>query len=171
MKAYLLERAIFSSLRKFKEFGIIFLSRLRRVVFARLLHNHSSSRPFLQTSSGHSRLLINLLDTTDSNAYINASDWNQNTPLCFSAGGDAVWLSSQLLSSHCVSQDCPQKKSILRTFGNLRSNHTVKFAKGTWPNIKIRERKGPSLGVMQKCYLSSEFRGLQKLRKEHETKR
>ena len=28
-------------------------------------------------------------------------------------------------------------------------NHTIKFSKGTWHHIKIRERKGPSRGVIR----------------------
>ena len=50
----------------------------------------------------------------------------------------------------CVSQDDPQKKSILREVGKLGSNHTVKFSKGTSHAAKTQERKGPSQGVMQK---------------------
>ena len=33
----------------------------------------------------------------------------------------------------------------------LGSKHTVKFLKGTWHQFKIRERKGPSRGIIQKC--------------------
>ena len=33
----------------------------------------------------------------------------------------------------------------------MGSNHTVKFSMGTWHHIEIRERKGPSRGVTQKC--------------------
>ena len=39
-------------------------------------------------------------------------------------------------------------------FGKLEklgSKHTVKFSEGTRHRVKIRERKGPSQGVMQKC--------------------
>ena len=43
----------------------------------------------------------------------------------------------------CVSQDSHPRKSVLREPGNLGSKHTVKFSKGTWHQIKIRERKGP----------------------------
>ena len=35
--------------------------------------------------------------------------------------------------------------------GRLGSKRTVKFSKGTVHPIKIRERKGPSRGVIQKC--------------------
>ena len=37
--------------------------------------------------------------------------------------------------------------------GQLGSKHIVKFSKGTWRKIKIRERKGSSLGIIQKCAL------------------
>ena len=58
----------------------------------------------------------------------------------------------RLFQLGCVSQDYPQKKkSILREVGKLGSKHAVVFSKGTWHHIKIRERKGPSQGVMQKC--------------------
>ena len=32
----------------------------------------------------------------------------------------------------------------------LGSKHAVKFSKGTWHQLKIRERKGPSRGIIQK---------------------
>ena len=51
----------------------------------------------------------------------------------------------------CVSQDSYPRKSILREPGMLRSKHTVRFSKGTWHQIKIRKRKGPSRGIIQKC--------------------
>ena len=51
----------------------------------------------------------------------------------------------------CVSHDSYPRKSILRESGMLGSKHTVKFSKGTWHEIKIRERKGPSRGIIQKC--------------------
>ena len=35
--------------------------------------------------------------------------------------------------------------------GKLGSNRTIKLSKGTWHHIKIRERKGPSRGIIQKC--------------------
>ena len=50
-----------------------------------------------------------------------------------------------------VSPDSHPRKSILRKEGNLGSDHAVKFSKSTWNHIKIQERKGPSLGVVQKC--------------------
>ena len=50
----------------------------------------------------------------------------------------------------CVSQNSHPRKSNPREEGQLRSNHTVNFSKGTWHHIKIRERKGPSRGVIQK---------------------
>ena len=51
----------------------------------------------------------------------------------------------------CVSQDSHPSKSVPRKEGQLGSNHTVQFSKGTWHNKKNRERKGPSPGVIQKC--------------------
>ena len=46
----------------------------------------------------------------------------------------------------CVSQDTePPKKSIRRRSGQLGSHCTVKFSKGTWHHMKIRESKGVSL--------------------------
>ena len=33
----------------------------------------------------------------------------------------------------------------------LGSKHAVKLPKGTWHQIKIRDRKGPSRGLVQKC--------------------
>ena len=37
-----------------------------------------------------------------------------------------------------------------REEGKLGSKHAVKFSRGTWHQIKIRERKGPSRGIMLK---------------------
>ena len=51
----------------------------------------------------------------------------------------------------CVSQDSYPKKSFLREPGKLGTKHAVKFSQGTWHQIKIRERKGPSRGIIQKC--------------------
>ena len=50
----------------------------------------------------------------------------------------------------CVSRS-PSETSIPQTVEKLESNHTFKLCKGTWHHIKIRERKGPSRGVDQKC--------------------
>ena len=50
-----------------------------------------------------------------------------------------------------MSQDSYPRKSILREPGMLGSKHAVKFSKGTWHQIKIRARKGPSRGLIQKC--------------------
>ena len=41
----------------------------------------------------------------------------------------------------CVSQDSFPRKTILRESGKLGSKHAVKFAKGTWHQIKIREER------------------------------
>ena len=52
----------------------------------------------------------------------------------------------------CVSQDSHPRKSIMpREEGKLDQNVPSIFSKGTWHRMKIRERKGPSPGVIQKC--------------------
>ena len=51
----------------------------------------------------------------------------------------------------CVSQDSYPRKSTLREEGKLGSKHTVQVSKGTWHQIKVRERKGPSRGIIPKC--------------------
>ena len=51
----------------------------------------------------------------------------------------------------CVSQDSHTSKSFPRNARKWGSNHTVKFSKGTWQDIKIRDRKGSSRGIIQKC--------------------
>ena len=51
----------------------------------------------------------------------------------------------------CVSQDSCPRKSFLREPGKLGSKHAVNFSKSMWHQIKIRERKGPSRGIIQKC--------------------
>ena len=51
----------------------------------------------------------------------------------------------------CVSQDSYPRKCILRERGKLGSTRAVKFSKSTWHRIKIRERKGPSRGIIPKC--------------------
>ena len=50
----------------------------------------------------------------------------------------------------CVSQNFNPRKSILREPGKLGTKHSAKFSKGTWHQIKTRERKGPPRGVIQK---------------------
>ena len=50
----------------------------------------------------------------------------------------------------CVSQDSSPRKSILREPGMLGSKHAVKFSKGAWHQIKLRDRKGPSRGIIPK---------------------
>ena len=54
----------------------------------------------------------------------------------------------------CVSQNSDPKKSILRKAGQVRLNasagHTIKFSGRTLYEIRIRERKGPSRGVIKK---------------------
>ena len=50
----------------------------------------------------------------------------------------------------CVSQGSYPRKSIQREPEKLGSKHTVNFSKGTWHQIKNRERKGPSRGFFPK---------------------
>ena len=51
----------------------------------------------------------------------------------------------------CVSQDSYPRKFILREQGKLKSKHTVIFSTGTQHQIKNREKKGPSRGIIQNC--------------------
>ena len=64
-------------------------------------------------------------------------------------GSDAILKESTQLG--CASRDSYPRKSILREPGRLGSKHAVKFSTGTWHQIKIRERNGPSRGIIQKC--------------------
>ena len=54
----------------------------------------------------------------------------------------------------CVSQNSDPKKSILRKAGQTRlyasAGHAFKFSGRTWYEVQIREREGPSRGVIQK---------------------
>ena len=54
----------------------------------------------------------------------------------------------------CASQNSDPKKSIMRKAGQTRlgasAGHTIKFSERTWYQIQMRERKGPSQGVIQK---------------------
>ena len=45
------------------------------------------------------------------------------------------------------------RKSVPREPGKLGTRHAVTFSKGTWDQIKIRERKGPSQSIIRKCAL------------------
>ena len=56
-----------------------------------------------------------------------------------------------VLQVGCVSQDSYPRKSIPSGKGKFGSKHAVKFFKGTWHQIKIRERNGPSRGIIPKC--------------------
>ena len=51
----------------------------------------------------------------------------------------------------CVSQDSYPRKSILREPGMLGAKHAIEFSKSSWHQIKNRERKGPSRGIILKC--------------------
>ena len=68
--------------------------------------------------------------------------------------GDAkgsVAILKESIQFGCVSQNFSPRKSILREPGKLGTKHAVKFSKSTAHQIIIRERKGPSRGVIQKC--------------------
>ena len=62
-----------------------------------------------------------------------------------------VAMLKELAQMNCVSQDPHPKKSTLRKEGELGSIHKIQFSRSTWHHFKIRERKGPSLGIIQKC--------------------
>ena len=50
-----------------------------------------------------------------------------------------------------VSFDRSDFTVILREDGKLGSNHIANFSKATMRHAKIREKKGPSQGIIQKC--------------------
>ena len=64
---------------------------------------------------------------------------------------DSVALFWESIQVGCVSEGAHPRKSIQRKEGKFGSDLTVKFSKGTWHHIQIREGKGPSRGVIQKC--------------------
>ena len=51
----------------------------------------------------------------------------------------------------CVSQDSYPICSTLREDGKFGSKRAVKFSKGTWHQITVRARKGPSRGTIPNC--------------------
>ena len=55
------------------------------------------------------------------------------------------------LHNLCISRSLSEKIYILRATGKLGSRHVVEFSKDTWNQIKIRKRKDPSRGIIQKC--------------------
>ena len=63
----------------------------------------------------------------------------------------SVALMKEFIQLGCVFEDSYPRQSILRQQGKLGSKHAVKFSKGTWHQIKYRERKGPSRGIIQRC--------------------
>ena len=72
----------------------------------------------------------------------------------------------------CVSLNSDPKKSTLRKAGQMSLNasegHALKFSGRTWYEVQIRERKGPSRGVIQKKVNSmNEILARRSLRKEH----
>ena len=65
----------------------------------------------------------------------------------------SVAMLNESLQLACEAQDSCPRKSILHKEGKLGSKHAVKFFQGTWHQIKIRERKGPSRGIIPTCEL------------------
>ena len=63
----------------------------------------------------------------------------------------SVALSKESTQLGCVSQESYPRKSIPREPGMLGSKHTVKLSRGTWHQIKNREREGSSRGSIRKC--------------------
>ena len=66
----------------------------------------------------------------------------------------------------CMSHDSPQRKSILRENGKLRSNHTLKLSKPRYVTQKLGKRRIHRRESIRIGNLRSEFRGLQKSMKE-----
>ena len=63
----------------------------------------------------------------------------------------SVALLKESIQLGCVAQDSHPRQSTQRKEGKLRSNHAARFSKRhVAPQIKIRERKGPSRGIIQK---------------------
>ena len=69
----------------------------------------------------------------------------------FSGAKGSVALLKEATQLGCVSHDSYPRKSLLREEEKLGSKHAVKFSKGTWHQIIIRERVGPPRGTIQKC--------------------
>ena len=63
----------------------------------------------------------------------------------------SVAILKQCIQLGCVSHNSYPRKSVPREPGKLGTNRAIKFSKGTWHQIKIRERKGPSQDIFQKC--------------------
>ena len=75
----------------------------------------------------------------------------------------SVALLKEPIQLGCVSQDSYPRKSVPRESGKLGSKRNVKFYTGTWHQIKIRKRKRPSRGIIQKCALHQRSRCAPKL--------
>ena len=56
------------------------------------------------------------------------------------AAKGSVAILKEYIQVGCVSQDSYPRKSILHKSGMLGTKHAVKFSKGTWHRITIRER-------------------------------
>ena len=70
----------------------------------------------------------------------------------------------------CVSQDSPQRESILREDGKLGSNHTVKFSKATMRRVKFGERWVHRRESFKRANLRSDIHGLPMSRNERKKK-
>ena len=69
-----------------------------------------------------------------------------------------------------IVRDSSPRKCILREEGKLGSNHTVKFSRGTWHHIKIREERVHREELFKSVNLTSAIRALPDSRKRHKTK-
>ena len=79
------------------------------------------------------------------------AEWMPNKKSKKSGAQGSVAILKESIQLSCVSQDSYPRKPILRVPGMFGSKHAVKFSKCTWHQIKIRERKGPSRSIIQKC--------------------
>ena len=78
----------------------------------------------------------------------------------------SVALLKESIQLGCVSQDSHPKIYFPREEGKLASNRTVRFSKGAWQHITIREKWSIQLCVN----FTSAIRALPDLRKGHQTK-
>ena len=76
------------------------------------------------------------------------------------AGGRSTNVSCHTRTIQCITRqsstaalDCALGLRLAEVQTETTSNCTVTFSMGTWHLIKIRERKSPSRGVIQKCEL------------------
>ena len=60
----------------------------------------------------------------------------------------SVAILKELAHMNCVSQDPHPKKSIQRKERQVGTSYKVQFSRRTWHHMKIRERIGPTLGII-----------------------